>query len=223
MKFEIYRAVPGADAARLIVMIPGANQHPDELLKNGFLAAVRERQLDVDIALMAPQPAHLMDRSALTLLHSKIVLPAHARGQQSVWLAGISWGGFLALLYAVDHAADVDGLCLLAPYLGNHMMTTELLGYSSLGEWNAGVAGKQDELAEERRLWRYLAQRRPESAPIRYLGFGAEDRFAASQRLLARQLPPEVVDIIPGGHDAGVWRQLWDRLLDRVPDMTVVS
>ncbi len=51
---------------------------------------------------------------------------------------------------------------------------------------------------------------------IRYLGFGRDDRFAPSQRLLAAQLPPEAVDMIDGGHDDTVSRQLWDRLLDRV-------
>jgi len=34
--------------------------------------------------------------------------------------------------------------------------------------------------------------------------------------LLADQLPPGSVDVIDGGHEWGVWRQLWDRFLDRL-------
>jgi pimeloyl-ACP methyl ester carboxylesterase len=220
MEFELCRAVPGLTASRLIVLIPGANQHPDELRTGGFLNAVRDRNLDIDIALMAPQPAHLLDRSALAELHSRIVLPARAAGPVSVLLAGISWGGFLALLYVVDHPTDLDGICLLSPYLGNRMITTELLSFRSLGGWSAGMSDVRDELTEERRLWRYIAERRPDASPIRYLGFGKDDRFAASQRLLADQLPPQAVDVIPGGHDANVWRELWNRLLDRLSAST---
>jgi hypothetical protein len=216
VEFEMCRAMPGVAAARLIVLIPGANQHPDELRSGGFLTAVRNRHLDIDIALMAPQPAHLLDRSALIGLRSDIVLPARASGPVSVWLAGISWGGFLALLYAADHAADLDGICLLSPYLGNYMITKELRSFQSLASWSASASDLHDELEEERRIWRYLAARAPSPAPIRYLGYGTDDRFGASQRLLASQLPSEVVDVISGGHDPSVWRQLWDRLLDRM-------
>jgi enterochelin esterase-like enzyme len=33
-------------------------------------------------------------------------------------------------------------------------------------------------------------------------------------------LPPQAVDVIPGGHDANVWRELWNRLLDRLSAST---
>ena len=131
-------------------------------------------------------------------------------------LAGISWGGFLALLYAADHSDDLDGVCLLSPYLGNRMMTTELLGFESLAGWSAAMSDTHDELTEERRMWRYIAGLQPTASLIRYLGFGANDRFAQSQRLLASQLPPKAVDIVTGGHDSSVWRKLWERLLDRL-------
>jgi enterochelin esterase-like enzyme len=122
----------------------------------------------------------------------------------------------LALLYAADHPTELDGLCLLAPYLGNRMINTEISRFPSLANWNTGVADTHDELAEERRVWRYLAGHLPRPSPVHYLGFGRDDRFAEAQRLLASQLPREAVDVIDGGHDWGVWRQLWDRFLDRL-------
>jgi pimeloyl-ACP methyl ester carboxylesterase len=216
MEIELYRATPGAVAGRLLVVIPGANQPVEELRDDGFLAAVRERGLDIDVALMSPQPAHLLDRSALAALRAEIVRPARSSTRARVWLAGISWGGFLALLYAADHSDELDGVCLLSPYLGNRMMTTELLRFESLASWSAATLDIHDELDEERRMWRYLAGRGSAAALIRYLGFGSEDRFAQSQRLLADQLPPQAVDVIAGGHDSGVWRQLWQRLTDRL-------
>lgn len=216
MEVELCRAEPGVAASRLVVLIPGANQPVEELRGSGFLSAVRERGLDIDIALMSPQPAHLLDRSALAELRNDIVLPARSSGRVRVLLAGISWGGFLALLYAVDHSDDLDGICLLSPYLGNRMMTTELLSFESLASWSMATSDTHDELTEERRVWRYIAAQPPSTPLIRYLGFGSDDRFAPSQRLLASQLPPQTVDVVAGGHDGGVWRQLWRRLTDRL-------
>ena len=215
MQAELISAVPGAVASLRIVLIPGANQGLEDLHTAGFLAAVHARRLNIDIVLVAPQLAHVTDRSALARLHTEVVLPARLSGCGAVWFAGISMGGFLALLYAADYPTELEGICLLAPYLGNRMINTEIGRFQSLANWNAGTAHAQDELAEDRRVWRYIATHPPYPPPVRYLGFGREDRFAAAQRLLAGQLPPEAVDVIDGGHDARVWRQLWDRFLDR--------
>ncbi len=216
MRVELVSAVPGLSARLRIVLIPGAYQEPDDFQNAGFLAAVRDRHLNIDIALVAPQLAHLMDRTLLTRLHNEVVLPARFSGRVAVWFAGVSWGGFLALLYAADHSTDLEGICLLAPYLGNRMINTEILGFQSLADWSAGMSGTQDELTEERRVWRYIANHVPHPPPVHYLGFGRQDRFAMAQRQLARQLPPEAVDEVDGGHDWSVWRHLWDRFLDQL-------
>jgi pimeloyl-ACP methyl ester carboxylesterase len=214
----MFSATPSVPAKLLIVLIPGAYEVPRDLQGAGFLAAVRDRGLAIDIALVAPQLAHVTDRSVLARLHSELVRPARSSGRMAVWFAGISLGGFLALLYAAEHTTELDGICLLAPYLGNRMITTEICGFQSLADWSTGTSGIQDELTEERRVWRYIASRTPSAPLIHYLGFGREDRFATAQHLLAAQLPPRAVDVVDGGHEPKVWRQLWDRLLDRLAD-----
>jgi pimeloyl-ACP methyl ester carboxylesterase len=216
MRVDLVSAVPGLAAKLCIVLIPGAYQGPEDFRSAGFLAAVHERNLNIDLALVAPQLAHLTDRTVLARLRNEVVLPARSSGRVGVWFAGVSWGGFLALLYAADHSTDLEGICLLAPYLGNRMINTEILGFPSLANWSAGVSGAQDELNEERRVWRYIIAHAPHSPPEHYLGFGRQDRFATAQRLMANQLPPGAVDEIEGGHDWPVWRQLWDRFLDRL-------
>jgi pimeloyl-ACP methyl ester carboxylesterase len=216
MKVELVSAAAGLKARVLMVLIPGAHQGPQELQAAGFISAVRDRRLAIDMALVAPEPAHLTDRSVLSRLHTDLVQPARSSGPVEVWFAGISWGGFLALLYAADHPADLDGVCLLGPYLGTRLIITEICGFGSLAEWSAGTSAIEDELIEERRVWRFIASQVPHPALIRYLGFGREDRFAPAQRLLADQLPAQAVDVVDGGHDGTVWRRLWDRLLDRM-------
>ena len=216
MQVELFSAPAGVKARALMILIPGAQQEPQDLQKAGFISAVRDRRLAIDLALVAPQPAHLTDRSVLAQLHSDLVQPARSSRDVGVWLAGISWGGFLALLYAADHPTDLEGVCLLGPYLGTRMITAEICGFGSLAEWGAGASAVEDELMEERRVWRFIARHAPHPPLIRYLGFGRKDRFAPAQRLLADQLPAQAVDVVDGGHDGTVWRRLWDHLLDRL-------
>jgi enterochelin esterase-like enzyme len=153
------------------------------------------------------------DRSVLAQLRSRVLAPARAAGCSRIWLAGISLGGLMALLYMARYPAEVDGLCLLSPYLGNRMILTEILSYPSLADWYASdAAAGRDVWSEERDLWGFIARHAP-LGPRWYLGFGHEDRFASAHRLLARQLPMSAVDEVAGGHDWAVWRQLWDRFL----------
>jgi pimeloyl-ACP methyl ester carboxylesterase len=216
MQFELISATPGAVAKLRMVLIPGAYQAPEEFLTAGFLSAIRERQLDIDIVLVAPELAHLTERVALGQLRDQVVLPARSSGCIAVWFAGLSMGGFLALLYAADHPNELDGICLIAPYLGNRMINAEIGRFRSLANWNARMADVQDELEEERRVWRYIAKHVTHPPARHYLGFGRDDRFVMAQRLMARQLPPESVDVIDGGHEWCVWRELWNRFLDRL-------
>ncbi len=199
-----------------MVLMPGANQSPEDFRSEGFLDAIGERRLAMDIVLVAPELAHLRDRTALAQLHDEVVVPARRSGCVPLWFVGISMGGFLALLYAADHPGDLDGICLLSPYLGNRMINAELGRFQSLANWHAGTPDVQDELAEERRIWRYIATQPSCDPPRLYLGFGRDDRFAAMQLLLATQLVPGNVDMIEGGHERSVWRQLWERFLDRL-------
>jgi hypothetical protein len=94
------------------------------------------------------------------------------------------------------------------------MIGDEIQRFKSLALWSAATGDLQDELAEERTVWRYIADHLP--YPVRYLGFGRDDRYAAIQQLLASQLPPEAVDVIDGRHDWSAMRELWDRFLQRL-------
>jgi enterochelin esterase-like enzyme len=66
---------------------------------------------------------------------------------------------------------------------------------------------------DERRIWRFIKHHRSQPVAL-HLGFGSEDRFCASQRMMAAALSPECVDVVPGGHNWPVWRHLWSNFLD---------
>jgi pimeloyl-ACP methyl ester carboxylesterase len=191
-----------------MVWLPGAYHAAQDFLTAGFAEAVRARRLALDLIFIDLELAHVGDRSVLQVLRSDLVLPARAAGV-SIWLGGISLGGLFALGYAAAHPDELDGLCLLAPYLGNRILTAEITQAPGLAAWQPDELAETD---EERRIWRYIKTRRADSAL--HLGFGQEDRFSAAHRLVAETLPPDAVDVIAGGHDWSTWARLWGNFLD---------
>jgi pimeloyl-ACP methyl ester carboxylesterase len=202
-------ALSTATASSCMVWLPGAYHAAQDFVTAGFARAVLARQLSLDLVFIDMELEHVGDRSALRKLRSDIVSPARAAGI-SIWLGGISLGGMFALNYAASHPDELDGLCLLAPYLGNRIVTNEIARAPGLAAWQPGELAEAD---EERRLWRYVKNRHAGSPPL-YLGFGREDRFSAAHELLAATLPPDSVNVIPGGHEWPIWSSLWENFLD---------
>jgi pimeloyl-ACP methyl ester carboxylesterase len=208
----VVQAAAGIVAPRRVLLLPGAYQEPEEFLQAGFADAVRARALALDLEFIAPQLAHLQDRSLLDALEAQVIAPARAAGCRELWLGGVSLGGFIALAYAEQRVATLDGLCLLAPYLGNRMVTGEVALAGGLQSWHPQSIAADD---EERRIWAFLQQLSGSSVKV-YLGIGNRDRFGHGYELLANVLPPTSVATAEGGHDWPTWRQLWDRFLDRL-------
>jgi pimeloyl-ACP methyl ester carboxylesterase len=210
MRSVLKTAAPHSRADTQVVCLPGAYHSPEHFLTAGFDDCVRRRGLCIDLLLVDAELAHLGDRRFLHQLKSEILPPARAGGYRSIWLLGISLGGFMALDYVASNPDDVDGVCLLAPYLGNRLLTTEIAQAHALEAWVAGALAESD---EERRIWRFIQAKRAASPPV-YLGYGSEDRFVRAHRLLARALPNGAVDEVPGGHEWMTWKILWENFLD---------
>jgi pimeloyl-ACP methyl ester carboxylesterase len=208
MRSILKLAEPGSMAATQMVWLPGAYHSAQDFLDAGFAEAVLKRQLPLDLRFVDLEMQHLDDREPLDRLRDEFVLPARRSGV-SVWLAGISLGGMAALDYASSYPDEFDGLCLLAPYLGNRMLLNEICATAGLAGWEPGELAQAD---AERRIWRYL-KLRVDSRPL-YLGYGRDDRFSAAHGLLAKALPAHAVDVIGGGHEWRTWIKLWGTVLD---------
>ncbi len=210
MRTRFEPAQEGVVAATQVILLPAAYTGPEDFLRAGFASATRNRGLALDLAFADLNLAHLSDRTILRRLRHEIVLPARALGCRSIWMCGISLGGFIALAYAQRYPGEVDGLCLLAPYLGNRIVTGEIAAAGGVASWEPGELAVDD---DERRIWRFIKTHGMNPVALN-LGFGSEDRFADSHRMMAAALPQESVAILPGGHDWPVWRQLWENFLD---------
>ncbi|VWX63702.1 Esterase [Burkholderiales bacterium 8X] len=205
-----------AAADTLVVMLPGAYSSPDEFVQEGMLAAIGERRLAVDVLTVDAPLAYYQRGTVFDRLRDDVFAPARAR-YRSVWVLGISVGGLGALAYSDKQPGELAGIVALAPYLGERLTGTEISNAGGLRRWRV----PQRELGNDERLWRRLQRygNEPTSAelPPLYLGYGVDDRFAFSHRLLADALPPERVFTTPGGHDWPQWRALWRAILPTLP------
>jgi pimeloyl-ACP methyl ester carboxylesterase len=210
----LHYPAPKGDAEILLVMLPGAGIKGAEFAEQGMVAALRAHGLSVDVTVAHPDIELYLEDGVTEVLHRAVVEPALARGIKRIWLLGISLGGMGALLYASAHQQHVEGIVLLAPFLGTKGTIAELDRAGGLAAWSAANSGATE---PEKRLLRWLQARlaSPASDPALYLGYAAQDRFAPAHKMLAACLPPACVAIVPGGHDWPSWSALWRALLDK--------
>ena len=218
-----------AQTSTLLVLLPGARSSIDEFEREGFMDAVRQRRLAVDMVRADAHLGYYDDTLAgVRRLREDVIEPARARGYRSIWIAGISLGGLGGVLYAQAHPTELDGLVLIAPYLGERATATEIGNAGGLARWQAPTgpvlpARREPRESRDPALWRWLqtqtqaAQDPAMKGPPLYLGYGQDDRFAFSHRLLAAALPAGRVATTPGGHDWPEWKRLWQSLLSTLP------
>lgn len=215
-------AQPAPCAARpdsLLVMLPGSHSLPEEFIREGFVRAVRERRLAADVLLVDAHVGYYDNRSIIKRLRADVVEPARAKGYRRIWLVGISIGGVGAMLYADAQPDDVDGLVILAPYLGTRLTALEIRNAGSLAAWPAPLPSPESDV--DVTLWRWLqAQTNPadpgKKIPL-FLGYGLDDRFVYNARVLSEALPPARVFTTEGGHDWPAWNPLWRHMVEVIP------
>jgi pimeloyl-ACP methyl ester carboxylesterase len=206
----IHDRAPPKSSALPLILLPGAYTHARDFVTHDFISAARVLGQVGAIAAIETGMDVYLDGSAVQRLHETI-MPIRAGGER-VWLAGISLGGFGALLYARAHPEAVAGILLLSPFIGTRGSVAQVI---KAGGFHAWQPPKGDAVTSEQQLLRWLKTYRPDEPawPDIYLGYGRDDNFAASYRLIAELLPAERVVTVAGGHDWKTWTVLWDRLL----------
>jgi pimeloyl-ACP methyl ester carboxylesterase len=199
-----------------MVMLPAMGSTAEAFAAHGFISAVHDRAWPIDIVVACPELDTYLDGKIAEALESDVIAPARARGYARLWLVGISLGSVGAVLYAAKSDPRVEGVVLLAPFLGTPGTIAEIASAGGLSAWSAASSrATNGERAVLRWLKDYIA--RAATRPALYLGFGQGDRFARGHRLLADHLWPESVVSIAGAHDWDCWADLWRKLLERQP------
>ncbi|MEA2695915.1 MAG: hypothetical protein QOI66_186 [Myxococcales bacterium] len=205
---QTFLAVPGARAATLLVLLPGRGNRLDEWEQHGFVAEVRAQAPGVDVVAVDAHLGYYLNESVVDRVWTDVIAPARAQGYRRIWIAGISMGGLGAVAIARQHAQAIDGMILLAPYLGPKSLIKTITDQGGPQRWTPADPGDAYQ-----RLWSWLRLygQPTEKLPRLVLAFGDGDRLHPAHQLLATLLPSDQVMAIHGGHDWTTWRQLWQR------------
>lgn len=201
----------------LFILLPGiADQHLDFEMA-GFISAAEEMGLNGDLIAVDAHVGYYIRENVLERLREDVVIPSRRQGYKKIWLVGTSLGALGSALYTIQHRADVDGVFLIAPFLGDRVLIQEIRGAGGLQNWQssfrtAKVAPFQIALWEGLKKQIYSSSK---GIPI-YLGYGSQDRFADSNSLLAESLPDQNVFVVSGGHNWQTWARLWKRFLKEI-------
>jgi len=192
----------------VVIMLPGRGDRADTFIREGFEKAGTRWGFDT-IAVDA-HFGYYVERSLLPRLHEDVVLPAHAAGYEKVWLLGISMGGFGSLLYASEYPEKVDGIILLAPFLGDDAAIQKILDSGGVENLEAVRTEIED---YEFAVWSWLrdASTSGQSTPI-ILGYGLSDSMASGYQALTDIIAPSNVYTLEGGHKWTTWGPLWQEI-----------
>lgn len=192
----------------LVIMLPGRGDRADTFVTERFTNA--GGRWGFDTLAVDAHFGYYMKRSLLPRLHEDIVVPAQAAGYKNIWLLGISMGGFGSLLYASEHPDEIDGVILLAPFLGDPKLVQEIDEAGGLAVWSGDASGYKD---YEIDVWTWLQNVTNGQSTTRViLGYGESDGSAKTHAVLADALKPSSVYTLEGGHKWTTWRPLWEKI-----------
>ncbi|MBI4808336.1 MAG: alpha/beta hydrolase [Nitrosomonadales bacterium] len=211
----IHDAAPDVSGERiLLLMLPGAKNTPQQLVENGFIRALRERDLPVDVLALDAHVDLYLERADIERVLHHTLDEVRARGYRRIWLLGISLGGSGAMLCATQRAPEIEGVFLLAPFLGTRGLIAEVEAAGGLRHWQAGEIVPRD---HERALLKQIqsSMLATTDLPPIHLGYGSADRYRGASVMLSAHLPQHHVAVMQGGHDWETWIALWHELLDK--------
>ncbi|HLP98904.1 MAG TPA: hypothetical protein VK149_10700 [Sideroxyarcus sp.] len=214
----IHDVAPVADGERiLLLMLPGAKNTPQQLAENGFIRALRKRKLPVDVLALNAHVDLYLERADIERVLHHTLDEVRTQGYRRIWLLGISLGGSGAMICATQRTPEIEGVFLMAPFLGTRGLIAEVEAAGGLHCWQAGEIDARDhERALLQQIQRSVLDDAGSLPPI-HLGYGSEDRYRGASIMLARHLPQQRVTVLPGGHDWETWAALWQVLLEKTP------
>ena len=205
-------------ARRVVVMLPGRGDDLAGLQRQHVAQLIQQAWPDADVILTGLTMPWYRAGLATVRLHDEVIAPLEAHGHGQVWLAGISLGGFGALLYDQAYPDQVHGILLLSSYLGEAAIQREIRAAGGLAAWQPGPAQPIGPRTFQRELWRYLKHWSTDPARTQtvWLAYGASERFRDAIELMSPSLPAGHVFMLPGHHNWTLWQPALRKLLHAV-------
>ncbi len=211
-----------AHARCLVAFIPGFLDSPDTYLDNDFPRELIGSGAPCDAVGVDLHFRYYSSVGVADMINEDVLQPAIARGYDEIWLVGISMGGLGTLLTASRYAEHIDGVILIAPFVGEEPVLREIEAAGGARSWHPPEGIDEAPWTAENytaKVWSWLRgyDTDPDARPPLYIGWGSEDRLGAADRLLADLMPADHVTSQPGGHNWATWRPLWRQVLRIAP------
>lgn len=214
VKHELEVQGDGARAKCLVLFLPGVGDTAAHFDKHGFTQAMRDKGLSVDMVAADATIGYYMKGLMPEQYERDVAGPARAKGYEHTWVIGTSMGGLGTALYSRAH--PVDGVLMIAPFLGDPAIAIEVRDQGGLAKWKSPE--KVEQLTPDnyqRELWRWFqaVTTGAEKGPNIYLGWGSEDSLGRSAAVLGDELPAGHVFKVPGAHRWSTWKVILDQFL----------
>jgi len=197
----------------LVIFLPGLKDTHKVFAKQNFITTGRQALPHLDMAAVDAHLRYYLKRIVFPRIIADIIEPAQQRGVTRFWVVGVSLGGFGALHFMRLHPELIDGVFVLAPFLGDEKLLQEIAEAGGPGQWRAENSRFAGEVGYD--LWQWLTANKDNPAIWQhvYLGYGTDDDFAPENGWLARMLPADHTWSLQGGHTWTVWKSLWQMFL----------
>jgi pimeloyl-ACP methyl ester carboxylesterase len=215
LKTLYYKTEENVSQKNMIIFLRGRGGSHEDFASDGLINDVKTRNLPYDMAAPNAHFGYYFGETLVSRLKADIIEPARAKGYETFWLVGFSMGGLGALMYTRQHPEDVEGVCVISPFLGYDKIIREIADAGGVHHWDPGEYDPNNDW--QRMFWHWLKQSASSELlfPRLYLGYGTEDSFAAAHGLLGALLPHDHVFTTSGGHTPKTMKKLWRIFLEK--------
>jgi pimeloyl-ACP methyl ester carboxylesterase len=219
---EWHWATPGEHGQRLFVFLPGRRDRASDFGRRGFITLAQRRILGLDCVAVDATLGYYVNGSLAGRLQREIIDPARAVGYREIWLVGVSMGGLGAFFHERAYPGEVNGLILLAPFLGDDQkLFAEIDAAGGAATWacsQPAPAEKPKKSEFQRELWRFLGRLPLDQARQLqiWIAYGDADRLLPGIERLRNVVPPERVFRLKGGHTWKVWTTGFNVILAKI-------
>lgn len=211
-----------ADARCLVIFLPGFLDGPDSYRDNEFPRQLVRSGAPCDAVGVDLHFRYYSQVGVADMVFEDVIQPAIARGYEEIWLVGISMGGLGTLLTASQYQEHIDGIVLIAPFVGEEHVLREIEAAGGARTWQPAESLAREPWTADnytQKIWSWLRgyHTDADARPPLYIGWGDDDRLGAADRLLADLMPQDRVFTRPGGHAWATWRPIWEHMVGIVP------
>ena len=195
----------------LLILLPGIRNDLLRFEQEGFFTDIQQYAPNFDVITVDAHIGYYAQKKLIVELHETVILPAKASGYRNIILGGISLGGYGSLWYNHLYANEIQGLLLIAPYLGDEHVISSIKSSPSVAVWREQNPLDVEEFEEL--VWHWIDEDMPSKQNQTLLAVGKKDKYYDATNILARYLPESQYVIGKGKHNWRDWRVLWLSLL----------